>query len=150
MPPLYLATLVVVAMIVIGGIVVAWIRKQDHVQREVRELMPRPGQAATEEDVVRLIRAGHKIQAIKVYRELHGTGLADSKLAVEALEAGNPPPSTGDPVEAPDPAATGEEVLRLAREGQKIEAIKLYREIHRAGLAEAKAAVEDLMDRHGH
>ena len=37
------------------------------------------------------------------------------------------------------------EVNRLALSGQKIEAIKRYREIHGVKLAEAKAAVEDIM-----
>lgn len=32
-----------------------------------------------------LVRAGRKIEAIKVYRELTGTGLAEAKAAVEQL-----------------------------------------------------------------
>jgi ribosomal protein L7/L12 len=36
------------------------------------------------------------------------------------------------------------EVVALARSGQKIEAIKRYRELTGAGLAEAKQAVEAL------
>ncbi|MDC0358779.1 ribosomal protein L7/L12, partial [Oligoflexia bacterium] len=37
-----------------------------------------------------------------------------------------------------------EDVLRLALDGQKIMAIKLYREIHGVGLKEAKEAVEGM------
>lgn len=46
--------------------------------------MPRPGQGSME-DVHRLTREGHKIAAIKVYREVHGVGLREAKAAVEAL-----------------------------------------------------------------
>ena len=40
--------------------------------------------------------------------------------------------------------ATMADVERLARSGQKIMAIRCYREIHRCGLAEAKKAVDVL------
>ncbi|MBZ0166816.1 MAG: ribosomal protein L7/L12 [Candidatus Omnitrophica bacterium] len=42
------------------------------------------------------------------------------------------------------PLPADEEVRALMKEGRKIAAIKRYREIHGVGLAEAKAAVEDL------
>jgi ribosomal protein L7/L12 len=38
----------------------------------------------TDADIDTQLRAGQKIQAIKVYRHLHGTDLKDSKDAVEA------------------------------------------------------------------
>ena len=38
--------------------------------------------------IVSLCRQGQKIQAIKLYRELTGDGLADAKNAVEGLEQG--------------------------------------------------------------
>ena len=47
--------------------------------------------AATEEDIPRLLMAGHKIDAIKVYRRLHGVDLKSAKEAVERLAAGLPP-----------------------------------------------------------
>lgn len=37
------------------------------------------------DEVHRLVREGKKIQAIKVYRELTGVGLADAKAAVERI-----------------------------------------------------------------
>ena len=40
--------------------------------------------------------------------------------------------------------ATMADVERLARAGEKIHAIRCYREIHNCGLAEAKKAVEEL------
>jgi ribosomal protein L7/L12 len=42
--------------------------------------------------------------------------------------------------------ATMADVTRLARNGEKIAAIRCYREIHNVGLAEAKEAVEQLAD----
>lgn len=47
---------------------------------------------ATEEDIRALLMAGHKIDAIKVYRRLHGVDLKAAKEAVERL-AGELPPS---------------------------------------------------------
>jgi ribosomal protein L7/L12 len=41
--------------------------------------------------------------------------------------------------------ATTEDLRRLAEAGQKILAIKLYRQIHRVGLKEAKETVEALL-----
>jgi len=48
-------------------------------------LLPEPGQIATVEDVKRLIAAGQKIQAIKMYREIYGVGLKEAKDAVEQM-----------------------------------------------------------------
>jgi ribosomal protein L7/L12 len=42
---------------------------------------------ATEEDLSRLLITGHKIDAIKVYRRLHGVDLKAAKEAVERLAA---------------------------------------------------------------
>lgn len=39
-------------------------------------------------EVARLARGGNKIEAIKLYREVTGVGLAEAKAAVEAMEAG--------------------------------------------------------------
>jgi hypothetical protein len=48
------------------------------------------GQAARIKEVVELVRAGKKIEAIKLYREITGVGLKESKDAVDAIEAGRP------------------------------------------------------------
>ncbi|MEM9731076.1 MAG: ribosomal protein L7/L12 [Myxococcota bacterium] len=45
-----------------------------------------PRGTGTMDDVRRLVSEGHKIAAIKVYREVHGVGLKEAKEAVEALE----------------------------------------------------------------
>ena len=91
-----------------------------------------------------LLSEGRKIEAIKVYREATGAGLKEAKDAVEALDlrGGLPHPhGIGKDVEP--------ELLSLLRRGEKIQAIKLYREKTGAGLKEAKDAVEALARRHG-
>lgn len=44
-----------------------------------------PAGGVDEEQLLALLRAGKKIEAIKVYREAHGVGLRDAKLAVDAI-----------------------------------------------------------------
>jgi len=48
---------------------------------------------ATEGDITRLLMGGHKIDAIKVYRRLHGVDLKAAKDAVERLAAKLPGPT---------------------------------------------------------
>ena len=99
-------------------------------------------------ELKQLARSGQKIEAIKLYRELFPqAGLAEAKEAVEKLEAGQPLVFTSMTVESSGAADANQsarlaEVLELARAGQKIEAIKLFREITGMGLKESKDAVE--------
>ncbi len=48
------------------------------------------GQSVRLKEMARLIRAGKKIEGIKIYREVFGVGLKEAKEAVEALERGTP------------------------------------------------------------
>lgn len=48
------------------------------------------GQATRLKEIARLARSGEKIQAIKLYRETFGVGLAEAKEAVEMLAEGKP------------------------------------------------------------
>jgi ribosomal protein L7/L12 len=94
--------------------------------------------------VLALVREGRKIEAIKLYRDMTGTGLKDAKDAVEALERG------GSLAEARrGPAGSEADVLQLLRAGQKILAIKLYRERTGVSLLEAKNAVEAMATEQG-
>jgi len=92
---------------------------------------------------------GRKIEAIKIYRAATGVGLKEAKAAVDSLEAGLPP-STGvaagesigrNSARPLEPAALVAVQAELAR-GQKIRAIKAYREATGASLLAAKRAVE--------
>lgn len=97
--------------------------------------------AELEAQVRALVLAGKKLEAIKVYRAATGVGLAEAKNAVEALERGEPvslPEASRQPGAPPDEAR----LRALAASGNKIEAIKVYREITGSDLATAKNAVE--------
>jgi ribosomal protein L7/L12 len=101
---------------------------------------------ATEADLASLVRQGQKIEAIKRFRAQTGVGLAEAKAAVEAIERGEkPPPAAG----AVPPNDVDADLWHLLKKGEKIQAIKLYRERTGAGLADAKAAVEAIGRQHG-
>lgn len=96
---------------------------------------------------------GAKIEAIKLYREATGLGLAESKDAVEHLaETGGLAAETSASVpgsrvpELPSShdLSPGERasVIEALRRGQKLEAIKRFRNATGMGLAESKEAVE--------
>lgn len=90
-----------------------------------------------------LVSETKKIQAIKLYREETGANLQEAKRAVDLIETQL---RRGEGEERFATAETGEEnmqaVWRLMQTGQKIKAIKAYRQATGAGLKEAKVAVE--------
>nr|WP_293176156.1 ribosomal protein L7/L12 [Nannocystis sp.] len=96
--------------------------------------------------IAAFLREDRKIEAIKRYRELYGVGLKEAKDAVEAMQDGTPLP-TPTPVIEHAPLALQPELDRLIAAGQKIGAIKHYREVTQVGLKEAKDAVEAHMDK---
>jgi ribosomal protein L7/L12 len=88
-----------------------------------------------------LLDQGPKIEAIKVYREATGAGLKEAKDAVENLEyLGKLPLQDFPGLEA--------EIKALLEQGQKIAAIKLYRDQTGADLKEARDAVEALSSKY--
>lgn len=95
--------------------------------------------SANQYELQNLISAGKKIEAIKVYREIYGVGLKEAKDAVEAMERGQTPPAS-QPELYRQPSL--DQVRELVNAGNKIMAIKVYREIYNVGLKEAKDAVE--------
>ena len=103
-----------------------------------------PRAPARMEDVPELYRQGRKIEAIKIYRELTGVGLAEAKSAVERMEAGQSVVPPAQPVLNLDQDGALREIRTLMQAGEKIQAIKKYREVFGVGLAEAKDAVERL------
>lgn len=59
----------------------------DYVYKHLRiEYSSNP--TAADRPVLDALRAGNKIEAIKIYRETHKVGLAEAKQAVDGLEAG--------------------------------------------------------------
>jgi ribosomal protein L7/L12 len=92
-----------------------------------------------------LLAGGNKLEAIKRYRQLTGVGLKEAKDYVDALPLSGAIPSL--PLSAniaPTAPADLAEVHRLADQGQKIEAIKRYRQLTGVGLKEAKDYVDRL------
>jgi ribosomal protein L7/L12 len=49
------------------------------------EDLPALGKTATDDEVKRLAQAGQRIEAIKLHRQIHGTGLKESKDAVDKI-----------------------------------------------------------------
>ncbi|MFA6543671.1 MAG: ribosomal protein L7/L12 [Limisphaerales bacterium] len=96
---------------------------------------------AQREAIAAALKSGNKIEAIKLCREATGLGLAEAKVWVERLGS--------------EGAASGAEPPRLASlstdaiagalfAGEKIRAIKLYREQRGCELKDAKDAVDKL------
>jgi ribosomal protein L7/L12/outer membrane protein assembly factor BamB len=100
--------------------------------------------AAILAEVTQRVRSGKKIEAIKRMREVYVIGLKQAKDLVDAIESGQPVDFSGlaEAQTTPDQATALAEIARLAAGGQKIEAIKLFRQTFDVGLNEAKDAVE--------
>ena len=110
-----------------------------------------PAQAAAPgpalDEIRRLAKAGNLIEAVKKYRALFDVGLKEAKDAVEALQAGRlAAPAEAEEGRRPPEEQTRllEEVQRLLADGDKIEAIKVYRQIFDVSLARARYAVEQI------
>lgn len=100
---------------------------------------------ATQQATIRdAVNAGQRIEAIKLYREYAGAGLAEAKDAVERFAAGGPLTGPQDAASLSLAADELAEIQAALFRGEKIEAIKLFRTGRRIGLAEAKVAVEKL------
>ncbi len=85
------------------------------------------------------LTAGNKIQAIKLYREATGAGLAEAKKAVEAFEVG------GTFEASPSGSPANEDINQIQAAvfaGTKIKAIKLHRQSTGMGLKESKEFIE--------
>jgi ribosomal protein L7/L12 len=98
-----------------------------------------------EEEIRKLLDSGNKIQAIKMYREQTGVGLAEAKDAVEALAAGGnlAGSSTVERVPADDPELV-DEVKELLGQGNALPAVKLVRERTGRSLKESKEIVDQI------
>lgn len=105
-------------------------------------------------EIERLLIQGKKIHAIKLYREQSGLGLREAKDAVDLIEntlLARGPSSfqaqAGDPVTEgalPILDVSDEEIRQCLLKGNKIQAIKLYRQQTGLGLREAKEAIDRL------
>lgn len=145
MPAPLAIALAVLGVVVAALIVVAVRRRGQGTDLVGSQLTQRTIPATLEEQVGALLRSDRKIQAIKVYREATGVSLADAKRAVEQYELGRPlsaAPLPPAPTVLDD--AAWQHLRALAIRGQKIQAIKLYRELTGANLRDAKNAIDAL------
>jgi ribosomal protein L7/L12 len=81
-PPLVLAGLAVFGLWM--SAVRGASRKKEALSRS--GLLPEPGHG-TDDDVRRLIEAREVVEAIKLYRDIHGVGLKEAKEAVERMRS---------------------------------------------------------------
>ena len=81
------------------------------------------------------------IHAIKLYREATGVGLAEAKAAVEDMARGEAVKPPAGSVDYDNPILDAK-IKSLLSKGQKIDAIKIYREEYGVGLKEAKDVVD--------
>jgi ribosomal protein L7/L12 len=93
--------------------------------------------------------SGNKIEAIKLYRDVFEVGLGESKDAVEVFENGEDLPvpigwGAGEGITLQDSDRVLAEVASLARQGNRLAAVKTYREAFDSSLQEAEQAVARL------
>lgn len=98
-----------------------------------------------EAEIRQLLARGQKLEAVKRFREAADVSLMKAKRRVEEIERGRVPQYADEPLDDP----LDDELLRLLRQGRKLQAVKLYRRRSGATLMQSKQAVEELAQRHG-
>lgn len=93
-------------------------------------------------EIIELIRDNQKLEAVKRYKDLRGTSLLAAKNFIEELTERLRQESPETFVATPDL----EEIRKLIYAGQKLEAIKRYREARATSLYDAKQFIEQLTD----
>jgi len=103
-----------------------------------------PAQIAKIQEISRLAHQGEKIEAIKLYREVFDVGLKEAKDAVEQIERGLPVTIIQTPQTPVDIDQLAAELQQLVSQGDKVEAVKRYRQVFQVDLKQAKDAVDEL------
>ncbi|WP_254507758.1 ribosomal protein L7/L12 [Anatilimnocola floriformis] len=100
------------------------------------------------DEVLVIIGRGHKMEAIKVVKDATGLSLLDAKQIVDRLAVEQLANRQAiEPVQIlaqPSPVIDRQQIEQLVRQGQKLEAIKIYRQQAGCSLLEAKQEVEAL------
>jgi ribosomal protein L7/L12 len=119
---------------VLGGILAyGWYRRRAH-----QSTLPAPLI-----EIERLLKAGKRAEALRLYCEQTGATPTEARHALEALDMGLPGEALAASFAAPQ-AALEHELRGLLRAGRKISAIRLYQERTGVSLREARQAVEAL------
>ncbi len=106
-----------------------------------------PGHAQDLKRMVDLARSGKQIEAIRIFREVFDTSLAEAKRAIDAIAAGQPVIMPGASTEAAGSTtnlAVLQQIAHLYENISPLEAIKLFRETYGSSLSDSKAMVEKL------
>jgi ribosomal protein L7/L12 len=135
-------------------------RKVDALMDALDIAVPAASDGGLPPEVRHALASGRKIEAIRLYRERTGVGLAEAKNAVEGGKRASSPWTLLEHkldlvlsnlgIEVPSGAATPDaydEVESMVREGQLIQAIKLYRQRTGLGLKESKDAIDTIKRR---
>lgn len=148
METLVIISIVIVVLLVLVGIVATKGSGRRSASAPRIETPVTPDAAA---EVDRLLAAGRKIEAIKVYRDATGARLADAKDRIDRWAPGTtavpivpaaPPAQDPASFRASLPASVAAEIDSLVADGRPIEAIKLLRETSALGLGEAKRVID--------
>ena len=95
---------------------------------------------------IRSAAATSKLQAIKIYKELTGASLSESKQFVESLDNAKQSDGTNDSGLSDE---VMDKVLDELSAGKKVAAIRLYRNHTGKTLIESRAFIEDLAEKLG-
>lgn len=95
------------------------------------------------------LRDGGKIAAIKLYKNWTGASLLEAKLWVERLVSNGATATTADVVDVSIDENVMDQILDAIQLGNKLQAVKLYRESSGASLFESKQFIERLMSELG-
>ena len=93
------------------------------------------------QNIHKLLHEKRLIDAIKLYREITGVGLAEAKEAVEEM-------AVDESIKPPDDERDYDNPILISRiksllsRNRKVDAVKIYREEYGVGLKEAKMAVD--------
>jgi ribosomal protein L7/L12/sugar lactone lactonase YvrE/DNA-directed RNA polymerase subunit RPC12/RpoP len=115
-----------------------------------------PEQIERLREIGRLVRQGQKVEAANLYREIFGAESQEAQDAIDQLAAGKAiaithtsQQPTQDNAFLAQEAQAETEIRQILQTGNKIAAIKRFREIFNCGLLEAKTAVE-FLEKTGH
>lgn len=85
------------------------------------------------------LRDGQKLQAVKAYKEETGCDLKDAKDIIDAIDLNEKSVPAAEKLEDFD-----EEIINLVKSGNKLQAVKLYKEKNLVNLKDAKDAIDEL------
>jgi len=131
-----------------GGLRLGEAASIDALPQSGKPVLPTLDPATVETEILALLSAGQKINAIKVYRQATRAGLKQAKEAVEAIEAGGTLDANLLTAHenrfslSSEDASTISQATQLVREGNKVEAIRLLRNQYDVSLKVAKEAAD--------